>query len=90
MPESGNRSAKVKLPLKIIPGASRDAVAGWYGDNLRIRVSAAPRRGKANAAAEKLVALALGLPKQAVRKLIETEGLSKSDIIRRLEPQLRE
>ncbi|MDH3389959.1 MAG: DUF167 domain-containing protein, partial [Gammaproteobacteria bacterium] len=73
--------------------------AGWYGDNLRIRVSAAPRRGKANAAAEKLVALALGLPKQAVRivsgkttarKLIETEGLSKSDIIRRLEPQLRE
>lgn len=90
MPESGNRSAKVKLPLKIVPGASRDAVAGWYGDNLRIRVSAAPRRGKANAAAEKLVALALGLPKQAVRKLIETEGLSKSDIIRRLEPQLRE
>ncbi|MDH3220620.1 MAG: DUF167 domain-containing protein, partial [Gammaproteobacteria bacterium] len=62
MSEAGNRLSRVKISLKVVPGASRDAIAGWYGDRLRVRVGAAPQRGKANAAVEKLVAHALGLP----------------------------
>lgn len=99
MSEAENRPAAVKISLKVVPGASRDAIAGWYGGSLRVRVGAGPRRGEANAAVEKLVALALGLPTRAVRivsgktsarKQIEIEGLSQSDIISRLGPQQQE
>ena len=81
------------LPVKVIPGASSSNIAGWLGDTLRVRVTAAPERGKANAAVESIVAEALGLPKSAVRivsgktsarKILAIEGLSKSDVMRLL------
>jgi uncharacterized protein YggU (UPF0235/DUF167 family) len=68
-------------------------VAGWVGNALKVRVTAPPERGKANAAIEAVVAAALGLPGHAVRivgggssrkKIIEIAGLSESDIRRRL------
>jgi hypothetical protein len=38
------------LRLKVVPGASRDQLAGVLGDRLKVRVAAAPEAGKANAA----------------------------------------
>ena len=55
------------IQVKVVPKASRDEIAGWLGDRLKIRVSAPPERGKANAAVEKLLAETLGLPPSAVR-----------------------
>lgn len=48
------------IQVKVIPKASRDEVAGWLGDRLKVRVSAPPERGKANAAVEKLLSGLLG------------------------------
>lgn len=75
----------MKIAIKVVPGSSRDVIAGWLGDVLKVRVRAKPEQGKANAAVEKMLAKALGLPKQSVkitagktasRKTVEFEGLT--------------
>ena len=83
----------VRLALKVVPGSSKNAIAGWLGDTLKVRVSAAPERGKANDAVEALIADALRLPADRVRivagatnarKIIEVTGLDESEVRRRL------
>ena len=82
-----------KLPLKVIPGSSRNTIAGWLGNALRVRVTAPPERGKANSAVEALLSKVLGLPGGSVRivaggasprKVVEIVGLSESEARRRL------
>ncbi len=58
--------ASVRIAVHATPRAARDEVAGWRGSELAVRVTAAPADGKANAAVEKVVAAALGVPKGAV------------------------
>jgi uncharacterized protein (TIGR00251 family) len=88
---AGNKP--VKLPVKVVPGSSRDCIAGWLGAILKVRVRAPAERGKANAAVEKLVADALGVPgncvqivsgSTAARKTIEITGLSATEACSRL------
>lgn len=47
--------------MKVVPGASRDRIAGVWNGALRVSVAAPPEGGKANAAVVKLLAAALGL-----------------------------
>jgi uncharacterized protein len=54
------------LSIHVTPKAARDEVAGWRGNELSVRVTSAPEGGKANAAACKTVAAALGVPKSGV------------------------
>lgn len=56
----------VLLRVKVVPGASRDAIAGLLGDRLKIRVAAPPEDGKANAAACRLIAKAIGVPPKSI------------------------
>ena len=81
------------MAIKVVPGASRTEIAGWLGDALKVRVSAPPERGKANAAVEALIAEALGLPAGLVRvasgptsprKTVQISGLSEREILRML------
>lgn len=52
-----------RLCVRVTPRASRDAVEGFDADGtLRVRVTAAPADGAANAAVAKLLARALDLP----------------------------
>ena len=55
------------LPVKVVPKASRDRVAGWIGDRLKVQVAAPPERGRANEAVARLLAESLGLPRGSVR-----------------------
>lgn len=55
------------LKVKVVPGASRDRIIGWWGDRLKVTVSAPPERGKANAAVLNLLAAAFGLPRSRIR-----------------------
>jgi uncharacterized protein (TIGR00251 family) len=88
----------IKLPIKVVPGSSRDCIAGWLGDTLKVRVRAPAERGKANAAVEEIVAKALGVPKArarivagntSARKIIQISGLSEAEIQHRLANSLR-
>ncbi|MCK4602163.1 MAG: DUF167 domain-containing protein [Phycisphaerae bacterium] len=54
-------SGGAAIAVKVVPGSSRDKVAGVLGDCLKITTSAAAERGKANAAVVRILAAALGL-----------------------------
>ncbi len=56
----------IRIKIKVIPGASQQSIE-WFGDLLKIKVRAAPEKGRANAAVEKLLATKLGLPTSAVK-----------------------
>jgi uncharacterized protein YggU (UPF0235/DUF167 family) len=59
------------LTLRVTPKGGRDAVEGWTRDEagrplLKVRVSAAPADGAANAAAIALLARALKVPRSSL------------------------
>ncbi len=56
----------VLIRVKAVPGAKREQVAGVLGDRLKIKVSAPPEGGKANAAICALIAKKLGVKAGAV------------------------
>jgi uncharacterized protein (TIGR00251 family) len=81
------------LKVRVSPGARRDEVAGWREDTLRVRVRAAPEKGKANEALCALIAAALGVRPGAVvverghtsrDKVLVVEGISEDEVTRRL------
>lgn len=83
----------MRLSLKVSPKSSRNAIQGWMGDTLKVQVTAAPERGKANEAVQELLAEALKLPKSAVqvvaghgqpRKVVEIAGLEAGQVHARL------
>ena len=71
----------MRLHLKVVPKASRDRVVGWVGDRLKVQVTAAPERGKANEAVIEVLSAALGLPRSRVRIVAgETSPLKTVDV----------
>ena len=84
-----------RLKLHLTPGARDDALAGWRGDSLRVRVRARPEKGRANEAALRLLAGYLKLPRSRLvlvrgaasrDKLVEVEGFSEEELRARLGP----
>jgi len=51
----------VEIVVKVVPGSSRNQLAGQLGDALKVRVSAPPEKGRANAAVAALLADRLGV-----------------------------
>jgi uncharacterized protein YggU (UPF0235/DUF167 family) len=63
--------SKLSFYVRLTPKGGRDAIEGWGkgadgGAHLKVRVSAVPENGKANAALVSLIAKALGIAKSAV------------------------
>lgn len=57
------------LSVKANPGARRNAVVGQHDGALRVSVTAAPEKGRANAAVVKVLSKALGVRSSDVRLL---------------------
>ena len=79
--------------MRVSPGAARAAVVGRHGDAWKVRVAAAPERGRANDAVLELLAETLALPRSSVTlisggasrdKLVELAGIEPEEIERRL------
>ena len=73
-----------RLKLKVVPGAAKSEIVGWLGDALKVRVAAAPEKGKANKAVVALLADALGVSASEVsvvgghsspHKILEVAGV---------------
>ena len=83
----------VVVPVKAVPGSSRDRIIGVLGDCLKVATSAPAERGKANAAIARILAKALDVPPRAVtlmsgqtspHKEFLIEGLSADQVRARL------
>jgi hypothetical protein len=81
------------LPVKVVPGSSRDKVVGVLGSALKVATSAAPERGKANEAVTRILAKALDVDRRAIElqagttsavKEFRIEGLSDNELTHRL------
>lgn len=86
----------MKLAVKVVPGSSRDGIAGWLGDELKIRVRQVPEAGRANDAVRRLLARTLQLSLDKIRiltgtasphKTIQISGLAEEEILRRFPPR---
>ena len=85
--------AEAMLRVNVQPRASRTEIAGWRDDVLRVRVTAPPEDGRANAALIDLIAGALDVSKSHVavvrghasrEKTLGIEGLTSAEVRRRL------
>ena len=79
----------MKLPVKVIPSSSRDCVAGWLEDTLKVKVRAPAEKGRANKSVRLLIAGKLGLSVDKVtilsgetssRKIVEISSLNSADV----------
>ncbi len=86
------RLGRVRFGVRVQPRASRSEIVGVHGDALKVRLSAPPVDGAANAALVEFIAEALGVPRRCVRivggenarsKIVEVDA-ANAESIRRL------
>src|SRR2546427_10887927 len=94
-PATGKRAAEpyVTISIRVQPRASRNAVVGWTGDSLNIRLTAPPVEGAANAACLAFLADLLDIPQSHIEilkgahshnKVVQITGLSQEQAYARL------
>lgn len=83
----------LELDVQAVPRSSREAIGKPHGDRLKLHVKAPPVDGEANAAIVRLLAKALGLPRDAIeliggqtskRKTVRITGLGLDEARRKL------
>jgi uncharacterized protein (TIGR00251 family) len=83
----------VVFKVKVVPGSSRTAVCGLLDEMVKIKVSAAPEKGKANKSLLDFLAKQLGVKKGAVNiisgktsavKSVRVMGISVAQISNKL------
>jgi uncharacterized protein len=82
----------VHFAVKVVPGASRDKIAGEYDGGLKVTVARPPQDGAANAAVIALLAKHLKIAKDQIeithghsrpRKIVRVAGLTAEELEQR-------
>ncbi len=71
----------IVVPVKVVPGASRDRIVAEMGGALKVTVAAPPEKGKANKAVVRLLAKALNLRPNQVDVIRGATSPNKSVLI---------
>jgi hypothetical protein len=83
----------VAFSVKVVPRSSKTAIAGVLGGMLKIKLAAAPEKGKANESLIDFLADTIGVKKNAIKitsghtspvKSIEITGLSAEFLLSRV------
>jgi uncharacterized protein (TIGR00251 family) len=72
----------VILPVRAQPGAGRNAVLGEHQGKLKVAVTQAPEKGKANKAVIEVLAKALGIKRSQVELIAGETSQQKKFLIR--------
>ena len=84
----------VVFGVKVVPGSSRTALAGLLGAMLKVKVAAAPEKGKANKCLIEFLSKQLGVKKKQISiisgqtnpvKTISIAGISIETLLEKLE-----
>lgn len=90
---SDGASRHVSLRLRVLPGARRDEIAGWYGDAVKVRCQSPALAGRANEAVTDFLADKVGVKRSSVvlvhgqrsrNKIVEIRGLTAEQVYARL------
>jgi len=81
-----SHSDGVILPVSVHPGARRDEIRGVQNGQLKIGVTQAPEKGKANKAVIELLAKSLGLRKSQIALLSGDTSRRKRFLITGIAP----
>ena len=76
------KSECLQLQIRVIPRASRDQVVGISGDHLKLKLTAVPVDGKANAALIRYLADLFGVAKSSISITRGERGREKTVLIR--------
>jgi uncharacterized protein (TIGR00251 family) len=83
----------VEFTVKVVPRSSKTILAGVLGDMLKIKLSAAPEKGKANELLIEFLAETMGIKKNTVKitsglssqvKTIQIKGISVEALFEKL------
>ncbi len=92
MPPNPGESCTIKV--RVQPKSSRNQVDGFQDGTLRVRVTAAPTEGQANAAVIAILAKTLGVSKSRLEiirgyssrdKVISVDALTEQEVRRKIE-----
>ena len=93
MPPNPGESCTIKV--RVQPKSSRNQVDGFQDGALRVRVTAAPTEGQANAAVIAILAKTLGVSKSRLEiirgyssrdKVVSVDKLTEQEVQRKIEP----
>jgi uncharacterized protein len=88
---------KVRFFAKVVPGSSKTALCGVLDGMLKVKVTAAPEKGKANKCLTEFLAKQLGIKKNDITvcsgqaspvKQIQICGVSKEAILKLISSQI--
>ncbi|GAW92591.1 DUF167 domain-containing protein [Calderihabitans maritimus] len=68
----------VRIKVRVQPRASKNELAGMWGDYLKVRLTAPPVEGAANRQCEEFFAGLLKVPKSSVRVVAGNTGRNKT------------
>lgn len=86
-----------RIPIKVVPGARADGIAGLHGHRLRVRIAAPPADGRANRALCRFLAQNLGCRARDVdvvagltspEKIVLARSMSPDEVMAALSPLL--
>lgn len=75
------REGGVEVRVRVVPRASRERLEGFYGDRLRVRLTAAPTDGEANDALVRFLARTARVPPSQGRVVAGQRDRSKTVLL---------
>ena len=75
------REHGVELRIRVVPGATREGVAGLYGDRLKLKVTGPPVGNAANECLVRLIGRVARVAPSRVRIVLGDRGRSKTVFI---------
>ena len=91
--DTGRGGKPATVTVHVLPRASREGVAGFFGDAVRVRLTAPPLENRANEALVRFLSASLNVPRSRVEivsgrrgrtKVVRVSGISRKELFLRL------